>query len=204
MRCASQLYLILMWANLAMTVLFTLEAAIKIVAMGFWEYISLLWNKLDFFIVAVSLISLGVQSSGLKGLKAIRVLRALRPLRLIARLQGLKAAFLTIGLVLPALGNVMLLMLIVWVFFGILGVHAFAGRFWHCSDPSMGKHECVGLYRAHDGTLQPRVWQNVDWHFDHLGVSCLTLFTVATLDQWTDVMYSGMDAPSKVEQLLPI
>merc|ERR1711871_1821964 len=112
---------------------------------------------------------------------------------MISRLKGLKAAFLTISAVLPALVNVVLFLLVVWLFFGILGVHAFNGQFWRCNDEALDKTECVGMYRAPDGTVQPRVWKNDDWHFDNIGWSCLTLFTMATLDNWQMVMYNGMD-----------
>merc|ERR1711959_742271 len=103
----------------------------KIVASGFVcgerAYMKDAWNKLDFVIVLISVVSLLITNSSLKALKALRALRALRPLRLISRLKGLKVVFNTIVEAMPALANVMLLALCVWLMFAVLGLHLFCG-----------------------------------------------------------------------------
>ena len=76
----------LLWATL-----FTLECALKIVALGFVcngrrSYLRDAWNILDFGIVLVTLVTL----VGAEALKPLRILRALRPLRLISRAPGMR------------------------------------------------------------------------------------------------------------------
>ena len=38
----------------------------------------------------------------------------------------------------------------------------------------------------------PLLQDNDPWHFKNLGVAFVTLFRVATLEDWTDVMYINM------------
>jgi Ion transport protein len=80
-----------------LTVLFTLEMALKILPHGLLlprkSYLRSSWNVLDATVVAVSLAGLilgGSSESSLKSLRSLRALRALRPLRMINRAPGLK------------------------------------------------------------------------------------------------------------------
>ena len=72
----------------AMTAIFTVEALLKIITLGFLingpkSYLRIEpWNVLDFLIVVISLISLGIDSD-FSVVKVLRVARILRPLRLI-------------------------------------------------------------------------------------------------------------------------
>lgn len=66
--------------------LFILESLIKVVEKGFVigerVYLSNSWNKLDFFIVCVSIVDMSLSGVNLSILK---LLRTLRPLRIITR-----------------------------------------------------------------------------------------------------------------------
>lgn len=82
--------------NLVMTLIFTLEVILKIIAYGFLlngsaSYMRLGWNILDIAIVLISIISL-FGSETLKVFRVLRLLRVLRPLRVISRNEGLKLA----------------------------------------------------------------------------------------------------------------
>lgn len=72
--------------EVVMSVLFTIEMALKICAQGFiampGAYLRNSWNVLDFVVVVISLFQLFSNDSGnLKSLRSLRALRALRPLR---------------------------------------------------------------------------------------------------------------------------
>ena len=80
---------VLAMIDVGMTVIFTFEAMLKIIAFGFVlngknSYMKSGWNVLDFIIVLSALISL-VFNTDLEFFKALRILRVLRPLRLIKR-----------------------------------------------------------------------------------------------------------------------
>ena len=139
-------------------VVFALEAIIKIIAATpvYSRYFGNGWNLFDFSIVVISLIP----QTGQYALIA-RTLRLLRILRLITAIPDLRLIISTLIKSLPGLGNVILLLSIVFYIYAIAGYHLF-----HEQDP---------------------------FHWGSLGVSVLTLFRILTLEDWTDVMYSGME-----------
>ena len=85
-----------------MTLIFVLEAAMKIVSCGFVggkkSYLRNGWNMLDFAIVLVSLLNIfSGTSSEFSSFRTFRVLRALRPLRVVSKNPG------TITCIVPSL-----------------------------------------------------------------------------------------------------
>jgi len=75
--------------DLVVTIIFCLEALLKIVSLGFIingknSYLQDSWNILDFTIVLISLISLSIDTD-ISFIKVLRVARILRPLRLIQK-----------------------------------------------------------------------------------------------------------------------
>ena len=82
------------------------------------------WHQLDATIVSASLLSL--LAEGNSALSTLRLLRVLRPLRLIAKFGNLRVVVDLFIKTLPAVGNVMLVVLLFSVVFGILGVQVIA------------------------------------------------------------------------------
>jgi voltage-dependent calcium channel T type alpha-1G len=105
---------------------------IKVLANGFFigdeAYLKSGWNKMDCFLVFISLIdaivSLTARSSpkifGI--LRVFRLLRTLRPLRMISRAPGLKLVVQTLLSSLRPIGNIVLICCTFFIIFGILGV----------------------------------------------------------------------------------
>jgi voltage-dependent calcium channel L type alpha-1D len=88
----------LKYADIVFTIIFAMEAFMKIVSYGFFmngkdSYIRNPWNILDFFIVVTSIISISLTKVDLSTLKILRLIRVLRPLRVISRNEGLKVNF---------------------------------------------------------------------------------------------------------------
>jgi len=85
---------ILLWTDLVLTIIFTVEMILKMLAFGILfngelSYLRNSENVLDFFVIAFSLVSLFL-SVDLNSFKVLRLLRVLRPIRLIAKNEGLK------------------------------------------------------------------------------------------------------------------
>merc|ERR1719487_413229 len=110
----------------------------------------------------------------------------------------------------PALGNVMLLALIVWMLFAILGLHLFCGCFYSCMSYDAAAQvygigysyhtqaECTGTYvDEHTNVVMTRVWKNADFNFDNIFNALYTMFVIATLDDWQHVMWQAIDSPMK-------
>jgi len=192
---------ILTIANLTLNCIFIAELLVKVFALSFKHYIASGWNRLDCFIVCASVVDMVANFSGadntvssLRILRVFRIFRALRPLRVISRARGLRIVVQTItGSVGPVL-NTALIALVVFFIFGILGVQLFSGRLHFCSDPLIwNKEDCVGF--EEDGT--PRSWENRSINFDHIGEAVLTMFILASQDNWPEIMWSGVDATTK-------
>ena len=121
--------------NLIFTIIFIVEAALKITTFRL-VYFSVAWNNFDFFVVTSSLLDLIVsyttdsKSDFLKSFQIIRVLRVLRVtrvLRLIKSLEGLEKLLQTLRWSLKSLMNIFLLMFLTFCIFAILGYYLYEG-----------------------------------------------------------------------------
>lgn len=84
------LTMFLFYSDIFFTLIFAIEALMKIVAFGFVangknSYLRNAWNAIDFGIVLLSLVSMFITNNKLKIVKILRLLRVLRPLRVISR-----------------------------------------------------------------------------------------------------------------------
>lgn len=179
--------------DILFTAIFVIEMFSKIFVYCFLfddnAYLRNPWNQLDFFIVTVSVLSVvGLLESG--GLRALRTLRALRPLRTIKRSPGLRCAVETIIRCLPPFFNISIVAGVCYLIFAIMGVQFWAGKFWKCDIETVSNvTECA---------QQGGNWVNAALNFDNVLSGMLTLFEVASLEIWLDVMYNSMDAPSEI------
>ena len=112
--------------GLVFTITFTLEALIKIMAMGFCfhrnSYLRDPWNWLDFLVVCIGIIEF-IPSLPAANLKALRTFRVLRPLRSINAFPSMRRLIGSLLASLPSLGNAVVFMFFIFLLFGILGVH---------------------------------------------------------------------------------
>ncbi|XP_045030730.1 sodium channel protein 60E isoform X2 [Daphnia magna] len=186
---------ILRWTNMAFAILFALEMIIKWFALGLKYYFSSVWTALDFVIVTVSVISVAVEdSANLSALRSLRTLRALRPLRAISRWQGMKIVVNALMFAIPAIFNVLLVCLVFWLVFSILGVQLFGGKFYKCIDDETGERYSPQLIDTKVDCLSRNLtWTNSPIHFDHVGHAYLALFQVATFEGWMEIMADAVD-----------
>ena len=78
--------------------------------------------------------------------------------------------------------NVMIVVMIVWLMFAILGVSLFQGKSFYCS---------IDTYKIK--TKEPCLqaggkWEKHNSNFDDVGSAMMTLFVVASLEGWPDIM----------------
>ncbi|KAH1185108.1 hypothetical protein KIL84_013049, partial [Mauremys mutica] len=195
--------IVLEYADKIFTYIFILEMVLKWVAYGFQTYFTNAWCWLDFLIVDVSLISLTANALGyseLGPIKSLRTLRALRPLRALSRFEGMRVVVNALLGAIPSIMNVLLVCLIFWLIFSIMGVNLFAGKFFSCVNTTSGnlfpkekienKTECEDFMKSHEDVL----WKNVKVNFDNVGAGYLSLLQVATFKGWTDIMYAAVDS----------
>uniref|UniRef100_A0A8D3CPJ9 Sodium channel protein n=1 Tax=Scophthalmus maximus TaxID=52904 RepID=A0A8D3CPJ9_SCOMX len=180
--------IILEYADRVFTYIFILEMLLKWVAYGFVKYFTNAWCWLDFFIVDVSIVSLVANALGYSDLgpiKSLRTLRALRPLRALSRFEGMRVVVNALVGAIPSIMNVLLVCLIFWLIFSIMGVNLFAGKYYYCFNETSeeyfsvdvvnNKTQCVAL--MHQNFTEVR-WKNVKINFDNVGAGYLALLQV--------------------------
>ncbi|XP_044044213.1 sodium channel, voltage-gated, type I like, alpha b isoform X1 [Siniperca chuatsi] len=195
------------YADKVFTYIFILEMLLKWVAYGFVKYFTNAWCWLDFLIVDVSLVSLVANALGyseLTAIKSLRTLRALRPLRALSRFEGMRVVVNALLGAIPSIMNVLLVCLIFWLIFSIMGVNLFAGKYYYCVNTTTGdifpidvvnnKTECLNL--VNDSAR----WKNVKINFDNVGAGYLALLQVATFKGWMDIMYAAVDSRNVEDQ----
>ncbi|XP_010134134.1 PREDICTED: sodium channel protein type 3 subunit alpha isoform X11 [Buceros rhinoceros silvestris] len=197
------------YADKVFTYIFILEMLLKWVAYGFQIYFTNAWCWLDFLIVDVSLVSLIANALGyseLGAIKSLRTLRALRPLRALSRFEGMRVVVNALVGAIPSIMNVLLVCLIFWLIFSIMGVNLFAGKFYHCVNTTTGEMfdvsdvnnytQCEELIKNN----QSARWKNVKVNFDNVGAGYLALLQVATFKGWMDIMYAAVDSRDVKDQ----
>ncbi|XP_023037062.1 uncharacterized protein LOC6652900 isoform X1 [Drosophila willistoni] len=161
--------------NYFFTAVFILEANMKLVALGWKLYLKDRWNQLDVGIVLLSIVGIVLEELETKFIpinptiiRVMRVLRIARVLKLLKMAKGIRALLDTVMQALPQVGNLGLLFFLLFFIFAALGVELF-GRL-ECSD----EIPCQGL--------------GEHAHFANFGMAFLTLFRVATGDNWNGIM----------------
>ncbi|XP_061166104.1 voltage-dependent T-type calcium channel subunit alpha-1H-like [Saccostrea echinata] len=161
--------------NYFFTSVFIIEASLKILALGLVRYIKDRWNQLDMFIVILSIVGIILEEMKTNVIpinptiiRVMRVLRIARVLKLLKMAKGIRALLDTVIQALPQVGNLALLFFLLFFIFAALGVELF-GRL-ECSEA----HPCEGL--------------GEHAHFKDFGMAFLTLFRVATGDNWNGIM----------------
>ncbi|XP_063076806.1 sodium channel protein type 4 subunit alpha A [Engraulis encrasicolus] len=200
--------IILEYADKVFTYIFIIEMLLKWVAYGFKTYFTNTWCWLDFLIVDVSLISLTANLMGyseLGPIKSLRTLRALRPLRALSRFEGMRVVVNALVGAIPSIFNVLLVCLIFWLIFSIMGVNLFAGKFYRCinttteelfpMDVVNNKSDCMALLYTNEVR-----WVNVKVNYDNVGLGYLSLLQIATFKGWMDIMYAAVDSREVEDQ----
>ncbi|XP_074500587.1 sodium channel, voltage gated, type VIII, alpha subunit a isoform X9 [Sebastes fasciatus] len=201
---------ILEYADTVFTYIFILEMLLKWVAYGFVKYFTNAWCWLDFFIVDVSIVSLVANALGYSDLgpiKSLRTLRALRPLRALSRFEGMRVVVNALVGAIPSIMNVLLVCLIFWLIFSIMGVNLFAGKYYYCFNQTSeeyfpvdvvnNKTQCEALMQQNFTEVR---WKNVKINFDNVGAGYLALLQVATFKGWMDIMYAAVDSREVEDQ----
>uniref|UniRef100_A0A8C7R3M6 Sodium channel protein n=1 Tax=Oncorhynchus mykiss TaxID=8022 RepID=A0A8C7R3M6_ONCMY len=101
----------------------------------------------------------------------------------------------------PSIMNVLLVCLIFWLIFSIMGVNLFAGKYYYCFNQTAeeyfdarevnNKTQCLALIEQNFTEVR---WKNVKINFDNVGAGYLALLQVATFKGWMDIMYAAIDS----------
>ncbi|XP_059414486.1 voltage-dependent T-type calcium channel subunit alpha-1H-like isoform X3 [Carassius carassius] len=166
----------LKYCNYVFTIIFIIEALLKLVAFGFRRFFKDRWNQLDLAIVLLSIMGITLEEIKMNAalpinptiIRIMRVLRIARVLKLLKMATGMRALLDTVMQALPQVGNLGLLFMLLFFIYAALGVELF-GKL-ECTD----NNPCEGLSRHAT--------------FENFGMAFLTLFRISTGDNWNGIM----------------
>eukprot|EP00997_Jenningsia_sp_PLL12_P005531 NODE_214_length_2144_cov_113.600000_g183_i0.p1 GENE.NODE_214_length_2144_cov_113.600000_g183_i0~~NODE_214_length_2144_cov_113.600000_g183_i0.p1 ORF type:complete len:701 (-),score=216.14 NODE_214_length_2144_cov_113.600000_g183_i0:42-2048(-) len=142
------------------------------------EYFRNPWNWVDASVVVTSVVGMFLPS--------FKVVRSLRTIRVIVRLPSLQAVVHALAMSVPGISHTLIVMMFIWLVFGILGVQLFKGHYYYCDgDEKLGLRPCEDA--GHD-------WKQYDFHFDHIAAAMLTLVVVSIGEGWSSIMWNGIDS----------
>jgi hypothetical protein len=164
-------------SNYIFTGVYIVEMVIKITGVGFGIYFQSSWNRFDSFVVLTSLIGVMFRGQALMSnsstLQALRILRVARILKLMKVATGLASLLTTVWSSMPQVMSMGLILLILFLSAAALGIEMFGKIEFDVTSPSTG----ISTHA----------------NFQHAGLAGLTLFRIATGDNWVGVMRDALD-----------
>lgn len=174
--------------DIIFTSIYTLEFLIKSISFGFiygkTTYLSDNWNRADFLILIFSFFDI-TDSVHIPVIRVFRLIRTLRPLKFITHNIRMKIIVTALLESIFALSNVMIVILMTWLVFAILGVSLFSGKLYSCSSDLIESKELCEASGFE--------WKNSDFNFDNVYEALLVLFVISSQESWPDRMYEGID-----------
>ena len=168
-------------SNLFFNVLFTFEAACKLGVGGWSTYVATRWNCVDLGVCISAWGELILTSlvTGGNAASIVQLLRLGRIFRLVRHFKGLKKLLLTLYYSIPALVNVGSLLFLVFFIYGVIATVFFE---------KIRRVEYNNLYL------------NTHFNFETFPASLLTLYRVATFDNWRVVMQACRISPPECSE----
>ena len=193
--------------DVVLFLVFWFEAIVKLLALGAYHkakngngayigYFADNWNRLDFFIVIVTSIDFVGSRLGLgpeyAWISIFRTFRVLRPLRMVQHHENIRIVLEALLSSAGAVSATLVLAGFMVVVFGIIALNLFMGKLWFCSldgDTAgdflpLGREECAAANYS---------WVNRPNNFDDIGSTFESLFVVATLEGWVEIMNWCLD-----------
>ncbi|KAK9245660.1 Ion transport protein-domain-containing protein [Lipomyces tetrasporus] len=191
------------YTDIGFAAIFTLEAAIKIIADGFIytpnAYLWSTWNAIDFFVLVTLWIE--VLTTFLNrgtNVRFLRAFKAFRALRLLHVNDTAKETFHSIIIV--GLGKIVgaaIVSLTLLLPFSLWGLNIFLGKFDSCTDSDVyDLSDCTGEFQnsVYNWNIWlPRSYDNPGYSFDDFSQSLSILFQIISLEGWNNVLQTAQD-----------
>lgn len=163
------LYDIQEYANLVFTILFALEMVLKLMGLGFKNYVQDGFNIFDSVVVLISLIEYCMPGEG-SGLSVLRAFRLLRIFKIIKSWENLRILFSTVLQSLSAITNLGVLTILYLFISSLLGKQFFGSSKLHDEDGQESRYD-----------------------FSSTVNSFITIFIILTGEDWNEIMVQAID-----------
>ncbi|MBU8907827.1 ion transporter [Desertibacillus haloalkaliphilus] len=185
------------YADLALLWIFTVEIALRLTAVRpTRDFFKSGWNWFDLIIVASSHIFVGAHF-----ITVLRILRVLRVLRAISVIPSLRRLVDALLMTIPALGNIMLLMGIIFYIFAVTGTMLFADvapdYFGSLQLSLLTLFQVVTLESWASGVMRP-IFEQVTWSWVYF-VSFILVGTFIIFNLFIGVIVNNVEKANDVE-----
>lgn len=178
--------------------IFTIEIAMRfIAARPSKDFFKNSWNWFDFLIV-----SAGHLFAGAHFITVLRILRVLRVLRAISVIPSLRRLVDALLMTIPALGNIMILMSIIFYIFAVMGTMLFAGvapeYFGNLQLSLLTLFQVVTLESWASGVMRP-IFAEVWWSWIYF-VSFILVGTFIVFNLFIGVIVNNVEKANEEEK----
>ncbi|XP_042904176.1 two pore channel protein 1 isoform X1 [Parasteatoda tepidariorum] len=170
------------WVSIGFVTFYTVEVSIKIIGLGIAEYLSSKWNRFDLGVTVLALCGLIAEQFRCP-FSYVTILRSLRLLRLFKLKKRYRDVLGTLFIILPRFLSVALVLVILYYFFGIIGMEIMSGYdLVNCC-----KNTTVEQYYRYDNdsSLDGYYYLN---NFNNFLFSQVTLFELMVVNNWFIIM----------------
>lgn len=186
--------------NYTTSVLFTIEGALKVISLGFLfddkSYLRDSWNIMDFAIIIATWLDLTVNAVNIPMIKVLRLFRTFRPLRFVTHNVNMRIIVTALFKSLGAILNTLIVIVVIWFMFSIVGVNFFSGKFQYCTKD-------IFVNSWPDTCVQDEgEWVTYDHNFDNSINGLMFLYILTTQENWPVLAYQGVDSDD--DELGPI
>lgn len=129
----------------------------------------------------------------------MRTIRVLRPLKFVSSFFNLSLLVSALFESASGILNFFLLLVSIWLIYGILGIILFRDRFGYCQfklNFNVGKDSVfiINILFFIDNKCPEKDWIVHPFNFDNISNAFLTLFTLSTIDGWSETMNIGVNS----------
>ncbi|WP_368504663.1 ion transporter [Alkalihalophilus sp. As8PL] len=186
-------------ADKALLWIFTVEITLRFIATRpTREFFKSSWNWFDFLIVAAGHIFAGAHF-----VTVLRILRVLRVLRAISVIPSLRRLVDALLMTIPALGNIMILMSIIFYIFAVIGTMLFAGvapeYFGNLQLSLLTLFQVVTLESWASGVMRP-IFAEVWWSWIYF-VAFILVGTFIVFNLFIGVIVNNVEKANEEEEL---
>ena len=166
------------WVSWFFVGLYTMEASLKLLGLGFAKYFSSYWNLFDFIVTVLGIISLILTFLNVP-IYYIIILRPLRLITLFRMKKRFRDVFGTAVILFPRLTSAAIVLLLTYYFFGIIGME--------CFNNLPLKDCCVNtsveeFYKYEDGSNSNSYYYLNT--FNNMPEAGVTLFELTVVNNW--------------------
>lgn len=170
------------WVSLSFVSIYTVEMILKLIGLGIPKYFSSPWNIFDCLITLMGIVSIVLTEMAIQS-SYIMILRPLRLLRLFKVKKRFRDVFGTFIILLPRLNSAMIILVLVYYFFGIIGVETFANyQLENCC-----KNTTVEPYYNYAENSSGIGYYYLN-NFHNLPRAYVTLFELMVVNNWFIIM----------------